>query len=230
MKYLLMLVMMFTAGTVFAQTNVDTNTTRGGADQVIATQETTNAAVVNEPSHSKTIAIVNCNYIGSLALDGYVSIMDILISFAKDKNAKGTDIEDIIKAKYGKKYQITNITVKTIEDSSTTVPSYRLNTAALDEINKKDYFLIVVTYYRWQEHTKYKYNSWDNPPLKMDIAKFYEVRPFGKEVKYFSYKSSHEEPSEYSKEKEQKSARKKTAAGLVVKQKELIKEIKKALP
>lgn len=68
--------------------------------------------------------------------------------------------------------------------------------------------VVVVGYWRMYEETKYKRNSWDNPPLVMSIGHTYEVWRAGKLAGKAAFEMVYREPSEsYGKDKEKATLR-----------------------
>lgn len=176
-----------------------------------------------------SVAHISLGRSGRLAVDGIIASARITMESAQVKDGKAiASLDSILQNTLGEnRYSFNEISIKTLERKGGSIPAHwDRNEAEFRKLLEGDKFdLVVASWCNWYEHTKYPSSLFDQPPLRMDIKKHYVIYVRRAKGGDFSYGLSHEEPSEFGKDKEQKAAQKKTASEIVKKEIQVLGEL-----
>lgn len=218
---------------IIALSKIGTDRALGSLKEIASRSDTetrtlTNFFLKRHGPEKLNILMLDSGESGRRAIDGYLASVGIITEYSQLCHLNNNlDLYVIIEKILGESsYVLQKLKIPPLKTASTP-PEFLIDDNQMEKIRKNmKYDILFTTHSKWYEHTKYYRNSWDNPPLKMEIEYEYKIYiPALNEFNSFTYKFYHKETSELGKEAEQKSARKRTASIWVGKEVEIMEKI-----
>ncbi|MFC1884615.1 ankyrin repeat domain-containing protein [Thermodesulfobacteriota bacterium] len=193
------------------------------------TRKTINFILKRHGPEKLKILMVDSGESGRRTIDGILASVGIFTEYSQLNHLKNIpDIYTVIESTLGEsEYVLDKLKIPLIKHSSTP-PEYAINKNKLNKIRKNEkYDILLTTHSTWYELPIYQRNTFENPPLKMEVEYVYNIYiPALDEENFFTYKFHHEENSELGKEVEKKMARRKTASIWAGKESEVLENMK----